>query len=200
MKNYLRNSTLAFVALFLLSIVACRKDEGLYVSKPTELYEAKIAHDWSDMMRELTKKTAGYTPPVASRAFGYMGIVLYETVVPGMPNHKSLTGQLTDMPDMGSPDLSVEYNWEIAVNGAMAFMAKNFYPTMPADQAITVIKLEDDNYERLKLGTSIEVAERSKAWGLSVAKKIFEWSKTDGGHEGYSKNFPASAFFSSREM
>ena len=67
MKNYLRNSTLAFVALFLLSIVACRKDEGLYVSKPTELYEAKIAHDWSDMMRELTKKTAGiinYYPKV----------------------------------------------------------------------------------------------------------------------------------------
>jgi hypothetical protein len=192
MKLLLRNSTLTIVTLFLLSVVACRKDEGLYVSKPAELYEAKVANDWSDMMRDLTKKTAGFTPPVASRAFGYMGITLYETVVPGMPNHQSLAGQLTDMPQMGSPDLSLEYNWQIAINSAMAYMARSFYATMPVDQAVAVLKLEEDTYQQLKLGVPNEAAERSKEWGVSVAKKIFEWSKTDGGHEGYAKNFPTT--------
>jgi hypothetical protein len=192
MTRFLRNPTRTLFALFLLTFIACRKDEGLFVSKPAELYEAKVANDWSNMMRALTKKTPGFTPPVASRAFGYMGITLYETVVPGMPNHQSLVGQLTDMPQIGSPDLSVEYNWGIAANSALAYIAKNFYPTMPADQAIAVLKLEDDSHERLKLGVSTEVAERSKEWGITVAKKIFEWSKTDGGHEGYAKNFPAS--------
>jgi hypothetical protein len=192
MKNKFLTFYLGALALFLVTITACRKDEALFISKPTELYSAKVANDWADMMRILTKKTAGYTPPVASRAFGYMGIALYETVVPGMPNYQSLAGQLTNMPQMSSLDLSQEYNWAIATNAALAYFAKNFYATMPADQAIAVIKLEDDTYEQLKSGVPVAVAERSKEWGLSVAQKIFEWSKTDGGHEGYSKNFPTT--------
>lgn len=192
MRKLIVNLSQATMAVLLMTFIACRKDEGLYLSKPTELYEAKVANEWSDMMRTLTKKTAGFTPPVASRAFGYMGITVYETVVPGMPNHQSLVGQLTDMPQLGSPDLSLEYDWAIATNSALAYMAKNFYPTMPAEQAVAVLKLEDDTYEQLKAGVPTDAAERSKEWGLTVAKKIFEWSKTDGGHEGYSKNFPTT--------
>jgi hypothetical protein len=180
----------AVIACTVLMFAACRKDEALYLSKPTELYDAKVANDWSDMMRVLTQKTAGFTPPVASRAFAFMGVTLYETVVPGMPNHQTLAGQLTDMPKMASPDLSLEYNWAIAVNSALAFCAKNYYATMPTEQALAVLKLEDDMHEQLKSGVTLDVAERSREWGLTVAKKIFEWSKNDGGHEGYSKNFP----------
>ena len=192
MRKFIRSLLQSTVAVLLLTFVACRKDEALFTSKPTELYEAKVANDWADMMRNLTKKTAGFTPPVAARALGYMGITLYETVVPGMPNHQSLVGQLTDMPTIESPDLSQQYNWAIATNSALAYMAKNFYTTMPADQALAVIKLEDDTYEQLRAGVTMDVVERSKEWGLKVAKVVFEWSKTDGGHEGYSKNFSAS--------
>jgi PAP2 superfamily len=192
MRNTFCSFYVKIFLLFLVTITACRKDEALFTSKPTELYSAKVANDWADMMRTLTKKTAGFTPPVASRAFGYMGVTLYETVVPGMPNYQSLTGQLTDMPQLASPDLSQEYNWAIAVNSALAYIAKNFYPTMPTEQSLAVIKLEDDTYENLKTGVALDVAERSKAWGLSVAQKVFEWSKNDGGHEGYGKNFPTT--------
>jgi hypothetical protein len=42
---------------------------------------------------------AAFAPPVASRAFAYAGITLYEAMVPGMPGYRSLEGQLPDFPD-----------------------------------------------------------------------------------------------------
>jgi hypothetical protein len=192
MKKLIYNS-LAFTLLILaLTITSCRKDEALFVSTPTEFLDAQVAHDWNDMFRSLTKKTTGFTPPVASRALGYAGVTLYETVVPGMPNFQSLQGQLTQMPEMPKTDPTLEYNWAIAANFAMGYVARNFYPTMPADQVLVVQNLEDASFERLKIGVSKDIIARSKEWGLTVAKAIFEWSKTDGGHEGYNKNFPAN--------
>ena len=35
----------------------------------------------------------------------------------------------------------------------------------------------------------MEVAERSIQFGQAVAEAIYEWSKTDGGHEGYLHHF-----------
>jgi PAP2 superfamily len=190
MKKFtLKSLGILFLALT-LTVVSCRKDEELFTSKPSELYNAKVANDWFDMLRTLTSKTAGFTPPVASRAFGYAGIALYETVVPGMPRYESLAGQLTQMPAMTTPEANKEYNWAIAANYAMGYIARNFYATMPADQLKAVQDLEEATLTSIASTTSQEVIDRSKAWGVFIAQSVFEWSKTDGGHEGYTKNFP----------
>lgn len=191
MKKLFYNPSALFL-LVLLTIVSCRKDEQLFISKPTEYHSAEVAHLWMDMLRELTKKTPGFTPPVAARAFGYAGVALYETVVPGMPQFQSLKTQLAQMPDVSKPHASLEYNWELAANAAMAYTARSFYPNMPTEQLSAVLKLEDSLANKLRLGASQEVFDRSKTWGVNVAKAIFEWSKTDGGHEGYNKNFPTT--------
>jgi PAP2 superfamily len=188
-KITLKSLGILFLALT-LTVVSCRKDEELFTSKPSELYNAKVAHDWFDMLRTLTSKTAGFTPPVASRAFGYAGVALYETVVPGMPRYESLSGQLTQMPAMTTPEAGKEYNWAIAANYAMGYIARNFYPTMPAEQLKAVQDLEESTLTSIVGSTSQEVIDRSKAWGVFIAQSVFEWSKTDGGHEGYNKNFP----------
>jgi PAP2 superfamily len=182
----------AISLLFLLVIASCRKDEGIFTSKPAEFYEAQVANDWFDLMRTLTKKSPGFTPPVASRAFGYVGVTLYETVVPGMSKYQSLKGQLTNMPDMPVTDANLEYNWAIASNAALAQAARSFYANMPADMVPLVKQLEDQSLEKLRTGVTIEIVDRSKQYGVAVANAIFEWSKSDGGHEGYLKNFPDS--------
>ena len=182
----------AFLA-FAFTFVSCRKDAEIFKSKPAEYFDAKVATDWFEIFRTLTKKTAGFTPPVASRAFGYAGVAIYETVNPGMTNYQSLVGQLNQMPILTTPDFqNLEYNWAIAANASMAFVARNFYANMPADQLIGVQNLEDANFKKLQQGVSQDVIDRSKEWGLFVAKTIFEWSKMDGGHEGYLKNFPTN--------
>jgi hypothetical protein len=47
-----------------------------------------------DLSLQFAKQTAGITPPVQSRAFGYMGLALYEALVRGMPDHRSVADQL----------------------------------------------------------------------------------------------------------
>jgi hypothetical protein len=182
---------LILVAIF---IASCRKDEPIYVSLPTEVQDAQLAHDWFDKFRFLTKNCAGFTPPVAARAFGYAGLTLYETVVPGMPQNQSLQNQIQNMPKIAAPDPSIEHNWAIASNAAMAYIAKNLYANMPNTLYVDVLKLEDTYYLslRAKYNMSQATFDRSKQWGKEVARNICEMAKTDGGHEGYAKNFPSS--------
>ena len=186
-----------FLLIFILlavSVTSCRKDEPLYISLSTEVQDADIAHAWFDRFRLLTKNCAGFTPPVAARAFGYAGVALYETVLPGMPDNQSLQGQLQEMPKITPPDASVEYNWAIAANAAMAYTAKSFYANMSNPLFLEVQKLEDtyNTLLRNKYNLSEATFARSQKWGQEVGRTIFDWSKTDGGHEGYAKNFPTT--------
>ena len=190
MKKFTLKSFGVLLFALVLTFAACRKDDEIFTSKPSELYDAQLATDWFDMLRVVTNKTAGFSPPVASRAFGYAGVVLYETIVPGMSRYQSLAAQLTQMPAMTEPETGKEYNWAVAANAAMGYTARNFYATMPADQLKAVQTLEDATLVRVQGTSSQEVVDRSKDWGIFIAKSIFEWSKTDGGHEGYAKNFP----------
>jgi hypothetical protein len=187
---------LHILSLLLITTIlfqACRPDNNLPIeSKATQLYDAQIARDWFEMFRLLTRKNAGFSPPVASRAFGYAGLTLYETVVQGMPRYQSLAGQLTSLESLPQPGAGFEYDWAIAANSAMAFVAKNYYANMTSQYATTVDSLYRATRDRLRQNITNEVVDRSEAYGENVARAIFEWSKQDGGHEGYNKNFPTS--------
>jgi len=53
-------------------------------------------------------------------------------------------------------------------------------------------KLESDNLNTFGKDVPKADIDKAIAYGTNVSSEIFEWSKTDGGHEGYSKNFPAN--------
>ncbi len=42
-----------------------------------EDFDAEVATAWFDLALTLTRATPGFSPPVASRAFGYAGLTLY---------------------------------------------------------------------------------------------------------------------------
>lgn len=182
------------IAIFLLAftVSACQKDRPLAVNKTAETFDGLLTHHWMNTFRTLTKKSAGFTPPVAARAFGYAGLTLYETVVYGMPNNQSLQNQLSTGLKINAPDTTLEYNWAVAANAAMAETARLYYANMPESQQIAVAQLEEATYNNIREAGSLSgtTLVRSKAWGVYVAQTIFEWSKTDGGHLGYTKNFP----------
>ncbi len=182
------------IAIFLLAftVSACQKDRPLAVNKTAESFDGLLTHHWMNTFRTLTKKSAGFTPPVAARAFGYAGLTLYETVVYGMPNHQSIQNQLSTGLKINAPDTTLEYNWAVAANAAMAETARLYYANMPESQQIAVAQLEEATYNNIREAGSLSGATlvRSKAWGVYVAQTIFEWSKTDGGHVGYTRNFP----------
>ena len=174
--------------LFATLITSCRPEDTAD-SVDARAFDAKIATQWMDMARTLTKKCAGFTPPVAGRAFGYMGLALYETVVPGMPEYSSLSNQLTNFAQNVKPENGQEYHWPLAANAAMASMARKLYGNMTTEYAAQVDALETQLRTEYP-GIGADVIARSEAYGQQVAEAIFAYSTADGGHEGYLTNFP----------
>jgi hypothetical protein len=193
MRKLRYNYLLGAVILMTFALSSCQKDAPLAVNKSTETIDGLMAHHWFNTFRTLTKKCPGFTPPVAARAFGYAGLTLYETIVYGMPNKQSLQSQLSTGLKINPPDTTLEYNWAIAANAAMAETARLYYANMPNSEAIAIAQLEEATFNDIReIGTASSSATvaRSKQWGFYVAQTIFEWSKADGGHVGYTKNFP----------
>jgi hypothetical protein len=58
------------------------------------------------------------------------------------------------------------------------------YPMMMTEAQEEIDKLESEIYETEAAKVDSEIATRSEAFGRAIANAIFEWSKTDGGHEG----------------
>lgn len=152
-------------------------------------HRARAATAWFDLALRLVRDTPGFSPPVASRAFGYMGVTLYEAIVPGMPSRRSLAGTL---PGLGwTPAGRSDHHWPTVANAALAAIARDLFPTMPDELRAQVRALERSLARRYRRKLTPERFRRSKRRGRRVAEVIFEWSKSDGGHEGYARNFPA---------
>ncbi|MBD2701109.1 vanadium-dependent haloperoxidase [Spirosoma sp. BT702] len=194
------NQRIIFVTVLLAALIqACKiEPEPTQPASPTvsgksaEFYSSDVATKWADLQLKLTKTTPGFTPPVASRAYGYAGVAMYEATVPGIPSRKSLAGQLNGLTTLPQPEAGQAYNWALSANAAEAAIIKNLYPTTSAANKATIDSLETALQEAYKEGADEAVYQRSIAFGKQIAGALFEWSKTDGGHEGYSRNFPAS--------
>jgi hypothetical protein len=176
-------------ALVICSTVlgACRP---VTASTPAAAHTADVATAWFDLALELVRATPGYTPPVASRALGYMGVTLYEAILPGMTGYQSLAGQLNELEKMPAIDPAQTYHWPAAANSALAALLRELFPTAPSERAAAVDALETRFAQQFAGEIDTAVQQRSEAWGRSVADTVFAWSQTDGGHEGYMTNFP----------
>lgn len=170
---------------------SCREDKPIeFVS--TKSHSADIASSWMELTRELVKTTPGYTPPVAARAFGLAGITLYESVVAGMGDHHSLDRQLTGFSNSIIIDPGKAYDWRISANAAMATILSSIFTTTPDSIKLKIALLEKNNQNVLAIDQNNEVTERSISYGKEIGLLVFEYSKTDGGHEANLHNFPTS--------
>ena len=155
--------------------------------RPAAEFDARVPTAWFDLLLRSIRATAGFTPPVASRAIGCAGIGLYESLVPGMPGYVSVAGLLSDMPPIPAAGRNTAYHWPSVANASLAAMARSLFPTAPAS-----IRTEIDSLEAsFADGVPIGIAARSIDRGHMVARAIDAWARNDGGHEGYLRNFPS---------
>ena len=192
LKTNKLNSNAILIVLLIIVISSCQKDPEFKTPQTAEQQPLTVATKWFEQFYALTKACPGFTPPVAARAFGYAGVALYESVVPGIPSHQSLGTKLNGLPQMPIPNLGQNYYWPACANAAMAHLARNLYANMPNTQLEGVNQLEKQMLETFSPFADLETLNRSKVFGQAVAEAIFAWSIGDGGHEGYNKNFPAN--------
>lgn len=163
---------------------------GCSEKEPKQWTEPEAAVAWAEMALFVTQYTPANSPTYASRSVGYIGLTMYESVVPGYPEYRSLADQLNGLENLPAPEPDEEYNWVLAFNAGQAAILKSIYN-----------QTSDENKQRIdSLQTTIRdafaakvvdeaVVQRSEAFGKAVAEAIFEWSKTDGGHRAYLHNF-----------
>ena len=187
------------VVVLLVSVLlleSCRQQPESDAVTPLPLTNGAAALDntvaltWSDMTLRLIRNSPGFTPPVAARAIGYAGLTMYESVVAGMPAKRSLIGQLQGLTTLPQTDTRQTYNWALAANAAQAVVLKALFANTTDAYKTKIDSVETVLFNQYKVA-DMGVTERSVAYGKSVGQAIFDWSKTDGGHEGYGRNFPA---------
>jgi hypothetical protein len=148
-----------------------------------------IATAWAELTLFITKNTPANSPTYSSRALGYIGLTMYESVVHGSPSHKSLQGQLTGLGFLPMPRQNESYNWLVSLNAGQALILKRIYNQTSDQNKKRIDSLEQSFMEFFSRTSDEKTVARSRAYGQSVAEAIFEWSKTDGGHRGYLANF-----------
>jgi hypothetical protein len=147
----------------------------------TKTFSSEVVFKWMDMelrLIRLNPTPLGGVPP--QRYYSYAAIALYESVVPGMPGYRSLSGQLTDMPAIPETLHGVSYYWPACGNAALAAMTRSFFTNATAANKASVDSLEmalNDEYAAL---SDAEELQRSADFGKVVAQMVFNWSTTDG--------------------
>jgi membrane-associated phospholipid phosphatase len=154
-------------------------------------YSGEVAARWFDLELQLIKTTQGFTPPVASRALGYTGVALYESLVPGMGSYVSLKSKLGFTYSLPATDESTNYYWPAVANAALKSIISRMFPTTHVNNKSAINNLYNEWLMAFTNEIHNEDLDQSVAYGEAVANIIFEWSKTDGGHESYSNNTPA---------
>lgn len=186
-----RLSSSKFLIALVMVAAACTSTEPAKTTPTASSYDGKLATDWINLQLKYAKESPGFTPPVVSRAFGYCGIAFYESLVHGIPKGRSLVGQLTDLSFLPLPDSGAEYHWGICANSAAARITRKMFENAPAPTLPLIDSLEQANI--LQFGSvTLDVASRSIAYGRLIADSVYSYSKKDGGHKAFNRNFPAS--------
>lgn len=156
----------------------------------------EIATAWADMSNYITRTTPSNSPTFASRCFGYIGLTMYESVVNGYPEYQSVAPELNGLGNLPKPEQGVDYNWLLSFNAGQAEIIRNIYIQTSDENKRKIDSLEQYFEGLFKQHSSNEVSfNKSISYGKKIAQTIFEWSKTDGGHRAYLKNFDKTLVF-----
>ena len=149
-------------------------------------YPGDLAVKWAKLQMTISRTTPGFGPG-ATRAFAYSGLTLYESVVEGIPGHKSVASNLIGT-KVQPPKQHPFHFYPASANAAMAQTLKSFIPTASPASMATIDSLEAAFNEEFSQQVPAELLNKSIEYGKKIAATIFEWSKSDGFVEAAAKN------------
>lgn len=183
-RTHLKRTSLTFV-LFLIYFHISAQDAATY--------DAFVATRYFNLELQLIKTTAGFSPPVASRALGYSGLALYESVVPGIPTYQSGDGIINGLgPGAITDPGSGPYHWPTVANNALGLIIDSLFGNASATNKLLIRNLKDSFNLAFQGQILVGTYANSVAFGQAIGTDVYNFSKTDGGHQGYLTNFPAS--------
>ncbi|HYD52074.1 MAG TPA: vanadium-dependent haloperoxidase, partial [Gemmatimonadaceae bacterium] len=160
--------------------------------RPAADYSAEVPLAYADLSLTFTRRTAGFTGPVQARAFAYTSIALYESMVAGMPHHRSMASRLHGIGALPSPR-GMPLEWPLVANAALAEVMRGLWGGATNRAAENVAALDSlEARFAAQYGAQVPpgIARLSATYGRAVGAAVFATSKDDGAHESYLTNFP----------
>lgn len=175
--------------------VGDRTAERAEVARPlVRDFGVDVPNAYFGLSLTFTIRTGGFTPPVQARAYGYMGLALYEALVSGIPDNRSIASQLNGIGALPQPE-GIPYNWPLVANAAMAEVMRGLWgdKTDHAAQNIADLDaLEATFVSQYGAGAPPGLAKQSIDFGHAVGAAVFAASLNDGENESYLTNFPST--------
>lgn len=116
-----------------------------------------------------------FSPPVASRIYGYTSIAAYEAAIQRNPAFVSLAGQVNGLEPVPAPEEGVEYCFELAAVQAAINVGRALVFSEDKMDAFHTTVLN----EYKAIGMPEDVFQRSVDYGNIVASHILDWSGSD---------------------
>ncbi len=155
------------IALVLIILTGCT-----YKPKPV-LNEAEILHSNEEQLTRVIIYDV-FSPPVASRIYGYTNLASYEAMRHADAKYPSFTAQLKGFDPMPEPQAGKSYNYTLAATKAFFTVAHKV--TFSID---TLKKYEDKVYAMFKETLDDSTYNRSVAFGEQVGKVILKRAAVD---------------------
>ncbi|MBC7738281.1 MAG: vanadium-dependent haloperoxidase, partial [Candidatus Saccharibacteria bacterium] len=132
-----------------------------------------------------------YSPPVASRAFAYLGVTSYEVLATTRPQMHSLAGQLNDLSKLPSPGEGV-MDEAVVMHAALAQSVRGFFGNTGPSGQQAMDRMDAALSDQIAVGLPGDVVARSEAYGRAIAQHVWLWSEGDGGARVDNMGFPRS--------
>ena len=152
----------------------------------TKTFSDEVVLKWMDFHLRMLQTTS----PESARRMAYIGVALYESVVPGMPAYRSLGGQLNELPELPGTNPGLAYHWAASANAALASTIRGFYTTATTALKASMDSLEAALNSQYAGEVPVTTLERSTAFGKAVASAILQWAATDGNSTIYPPYVP----------
>ena len=142
--------------------------------------DSRLITDWIGLHLQVIRNTTGVTHIGYSRHFAYTGVALYESLVKGAPQYKSIVSGLNGDVLIPVPAKGNSIFYPASANAAMAAMLRFFYNAKPENIA-SIDSLEQVYFTKFSNGINKNFdLDASVDFGKTLAAAVIEWSKQDG--------------------
>lgn len=164
MKNY----KFLVAATFCLLAISCKQKQKIALKS-----DADVLHENVDQLTQVIIYDV-FSPPVASRIYGYTSLAQYEAMRFQDPKYNSIAGQLHGFKAIPQPKKGIKYNFALAATKAFFTVAHKV--TFSVD---TLKKYEDKVFAMYASNLDDSTFARSVAFGESVGKAVLARAKAD---------------------
>ncbi|EKF60505.1 phosphoesterase PA-phosphatase-like protein [Agrobacterium albertimagni AOL15] len=150
----------------------------------------KVMRDWYRLILELVRHTPSYSPPVASRAFAYLGVTAYEALASGDTTMTSLAGQVNGLDPVPPRQAGIAYDEAVVMQAALSSAAREFFGNTGPTGQRALKRMTEKLSSEVSTGLAPDLVARSQAYGESITAHILAWSLEDGGAKVENMGFP----------